>query len=197
MLGSLLVEISDIAELKCTLRFFWYAAQVRGAPKCVPVSDLETDALLVGTLGSSTEVLRGIRLAVTRGTLIDVEGWLLLRTPQNQRATETLGEVPTAAIQEPLGVSRPNVYALYESNIGMITPMVAEELRSAEEEFPSDWLEAAIREAVKSNARKWRYVLAVLERWKRDGRGDRVSGEPGRHPEKVTAAEYLERRERP
>ena len=33
LLGSLLADIDDVAELKCTLRMLWYTAQVAGAPK--------------------------------------------------------------------------------------------------------------------------------------------------------------------
>ena len=55
---------------------------------------------------------------------------------------------------------RPNVFRLYEENIGMLTPMVADELRAAEEEYPSGWVEAAIREAAAGNVRSWRYIEA-------------------------------------
>ena len=86
------------------------------------------------------------------------------------------------------------MYQLYEANIGMLTPMIADQLRSAEDEFPAEWIEAAILEAVTNNKLSWRYAETVLERWKRNGKGDKPRGEPGRHPEKVTAAEYLKQR---
>ena len=38
LLGSLLAEIDDMAELKSTLRFLWHAAQVKGSPKAVPTA---------------------------------------------------------------------------------------------------------------------------------------------------------------
>ena len=37
VLSSLLEEIDSLAELKCTLRFLWYAAQTPGFPKTVAV----------------------------------------------------------------------------------------------------------------------------------------------------------------
>ena len=195
LLASLLVDITDCAELKCTLRFLWHEAQQSGAPKPVAASVLLTDGVLLDALGSADEIERGIALAVERGTLIEAGGWLLLRTPQNERAAERFGPAPAQAVaarpSEP-----PNIFRLYEENIGMLTPLVGDELRAAEEEYPSGWVEAAIREAATGNVRSWRYIEAILERWKREGRGTRSSGKPGRHTEALTAAELLERRRR-
>lgn len=192
LLSSLLADIADCAELKCTLRFLWHEAQQSGAPKRVPVSVLRADDVLLDALGSSDEIERGIALAVERGTLIESRGWLLLRTPQNERAAGRFGPPPEqVAMGRPS--ERPNVYQLYEENIGMLTPLVADELRAAEEEYPSGWIEDAIHEGVAANVRSWRYVEAVLERWKREGRGTRSSGKSGRHPKKIPATDFFDR----
>ena len=55
-----------------------------------------------------------------------------------------------------------------------IPPMVflADELRDAEETYPADWIDDAFRIAVADNVRKWRYILAILERWATEGRDD-------------------------
>jgi DNA replication protein DnaD len=34
------------------------------------------------------------------------------------------------------------------------------------------WAEEAIELAVENNVRKWRYVLAILERWRQEGKTD-------------------------
>ena len=195
LLSSLLAEIEDCAELKCTLRFLWHEAQQSGAPKRVAVAALLTDAVLLAALGGSDAIERGVDLAVERGTLIEADGWLLLRTPQNERAAERLG---VAAPDQAVGVpsERPNVFQLYEENIGILTPMVADELRAAEEEYPHGWVEAALRETAAGNIRSWRYAAAILDRWEREGRGTRTRGKPGRYTETLTAADLLERRRR-
>ena len=192
LLSSLLAEIDDTAELKCTLRFLWYEAQQSGAPKRVLASALRTDGVLLEALGSEDEIERGIALAAERGTLIEAGDWLLLRTPQNERAAERFGPAPaqTAVGQQS---ERPNVFRLYEENIGMLTPMVADELRAAEEEYPAGWVEDAIHEATANNVHNWRYVAAILERWKKIGRGPRFRGKPGRHTETLTAEQIRER----
>ena len=74
-----------------------------------------------------------------------------------------------------LQTQRPNIFVLYEQNIGTLTPMMAEELMEAEKSFPAEWIEDAFREAVKSNVRKWRYVQSILETWADEGRGDETS----------------------
>lgn len=193
MLGELLAEITDEAELKCALRFLWHQAQIAGSPKRVPAERLLTDGVLLAALGSRERIAHGVSLAVERGLLLEADGWLLLNTPRNRQAAGTLGRAPneTAA---PGAAAPPTIFALYEENIGILTPMVKEELLAAEEEYPAGWVADAIKEAAASNVRSWRYAAAVLERWKRDGKGRRARGKPGRDTEALTAAEFLRRR---
>jgi len=69
-------------------------------------------------------------------------------------------------------VERPNIFALYEQNIGLLQPLIAEELREAEKTYPAAWIEEAFKIAVERNARNWRYIKAILERWTREGKDD-------------------------
>jgi DNA replication protein len=194
LLGSLLAEIDDIAELKCTLRFLWFSAQVKGVPKAVPKGAMEGDEVLVGALGSIDEVRRGLAMATARGTLIETEGRYLLHTEENARASIGMEREPVAKAAAPAVREHRNVFELYEANIGLLTPMVADQLREAEAEYPEDWIADAIREATERNARSWRYIATILERWAQQGRGARGNGESRRHPEKASAAEYLRER---
>ncbi len=66
-----------------------------------------------------------------------------------------------------------NIFRLYEENIGPLTPMIADTLRDAEESYPAQWIEEAIRLAVENNARSWRYVDAILSRWQEKGKDER------------------------
>ncbi|HOC23150.1 MAG TPA: DnaD domain protein, partial [Anaerolineaceae bacterium] len=65
---------------------------------------------------------------------------------------------------------RPNIYKLYEAHIGPLTPIMAEMLKEDEAEYPYEWIEAAVAEAVERNKRSWRYVRAILNAWKERGR---------------------------
>jgi DnaD/phage-associated family protein len=62
---------------------------------------------------------------------------------------------------------------MYEENIGPLTPLAADALKEAEKEYPTGWIEDAMRKAVKNNARNWRYVETILKRWQREGRYER------------------------
>ena len=201
LLGSLLAEIDGLAELKCTLRFLWHSAQVAGSPKWVHEATLLGDGVLLQALGTADAVRDGLDAAVARGTLVKGGGRYLLRTPENERAAYKAVPMPVP-VGEFVAPQQANAYSLYEANIGLLTPMVADQLRDAEETYPLEWIAAAIREAAERNVRNWRYVQAILERWANEGpnigpNSDRRTGkrgEPGRDSETASAAEYLRKR---
>jgi len=58
---------------------------------------------------------------------------------------------------------------LYEENIGMLTPAIAEGLKDVVCQYPAGWFEEALKEAVKSEHRNLKYILAILERWRVEG----------------------------
>jgi DNA replication protein len=70
-----------------------------------------------------------------------------------------------------LEIDRPNIFTLYEQNVGLLLPLVAEELREAGERYPQEWIEEAFRVAVQQNKRKWSYIRAILQRWETEGKG--------------------------
>lgn len=79
--------------------------------------------------------------------------------------------------------SRPDIYTLYEQNIGALTPILSERLREAEKLYPAAWVEEAFAEAVNYNRRSWAYIIRILENWVTNGRernqtGDRPTERP-------------------
>ena len=83
------------------------------------------------------------------------------------------GELSLGALPQPppyVKEERPNIFALYEQNIGLLSPMIAEELKEAEKLYPASWIEEAFREAVSLNKRNWRYIARILERWSSEGK---------------------------
>ena len=46
-------------------------------------------------------------------------------------------------------------------------------LREAEKNYPSEWFEEAFEIAVSRNIRNWKYVEAILARWKEKGKDER------------------------
>jgi DnaD/phage-associated family protein len=191
LLSSLLVEIDDFAELRCTLRLFWLLYQAKGFPKKIRFEHLCNDDVLLKCLGTPEAIKEGFKKAINRGTVLETDGWYRVNNGQIDE-NETRFQLDQLAVHE-LQHDRPNIFSLYEENIGLITPIIAEELQYAEKEFPPSWIQSAIEEAAKNNVRNWRYIMAVLDSWKTKGKGG-FRGEPGRHTEKITAAEYIQRR---
>ena len=142
----------------------------------------------VNGLGSNIQaateaLLDGIERAVARGTFlhVNVEGadgqldLYFLNSERGRAAIEgiTKGEWrPWPDEERPvtLLVDRPNIFVLYEQNIGALTPIIADELRDAEQTYPPQWIEEAIKIAVENNVRRWRYVVTILERWRLEGK---------------------------
>jgi len=84
-----------------------------------------------------------------------------------------------------------NIFSLYEQNIGIITPMIAEELKEAERLYPRQWIEEAFKEAVTLNKRSWKYIARILERWASEGKD---SGEYKRNIKKDGPDKYIKGR---
>jgi DNA replication protein len=192
--SSVLPRIEDLVELKVTLHVFWALYQRQGYPRFVTFNELLGDAALIsgikGEEGPDDLLRQGLRKAVSRGTLLhlslerdgEVEDIYFINTEADRRAVAKAesGELKLggAVKKEQAPVEeRPNIFVLYEQNIGLLTPIIAEELKEAESTYPSSWIEDAFREAVERNKRSWRYIARILERWASEGRG---YGEPGR-----------------
>jgi DNA replication protein len=186
---DLLPGIDHLGELKLTLYVLWRFSQQEGTHRYLALSDFKEDSELLATLKeanrSGEQVLSdALERTVARGTLLAVrsaeenDAWYFLNSPRGKAAAEGLarGEwKPDGAPSHARQVERPNIFTLYEQNIGMLTPMMAELLRDAEKEYPVGWIEEAVRIAVEHNARSWKYIAAVLERWKKEGRGEKKS----------------------
>ena len=97
-----------------------------------------------------------------------------LNTPADRRALEAVRsgavDIGVIAREQPASpAARSSIFALYESLIGTMSPLIADELAEAARLYPAEWLEAAFREAAAQNARSWRYVSRILERWAIEG----------------------------
>jgi DNA replication protein len=188
-----------LGELKVTLHVLWVLHRRKDQPRCVSREQLLHDGVLLRALkmpGQAPERLveEGLEKAVARGSLLQLttraedgqeEAWYFLNSEQGRRTADRVrrGELELAAgvVEEPqVEIEQPNIFALYEQNIGTLQPMIAEELQDAEESYPPHWIEEAFKIAAEQNVRKWRYIHAILERWAIEGKDD---GEAGRGSE--------------
>ena len=61
----------------------------------------------------------------------------------------------------------PNIFKLYEQYIGALSPMIVDELKEVEQEYPPEIILNAFRSAAENNKRSWRYVNKILLDWTR------------------------------
>jgi DnaD/phage-associated family protein len=181
---ELLPEIDDLDELKLTLYILWRLDRMEGDFRGLRQADLAADARFMAGLGASLELALG--RAVQRGTLLaaalelesGAEQLYFLNSPRGRAAVEAIHQGrwrPSGDPQAPveLALEAPNIFKLYEENIGPLTPLIADALRAAQANYPEEWIADAIRKAVENNKRNWRYAEAILERWKEGGRRER------------------------
>lgn len=70
---------------------------------------------------------------------------------------------PSGEEEEP--TEQKNIYTIYEQEIGLLTPSIADALKDWEKDLPEKWIKDAILEASANGARRWSYVNAILKRW--------------------------------
>ncbi len=206
--SMLLPQISDIAELKVTLHILATLYRRRGYPRFVSLRELLGSTSLMRGLSRADEppaeaLTRALEMATKRGTILRLaldrdgasEDVYFLNTESDREAIAKIqkGELGLPDLkaegQGYVGTEEPpDIFTLYEQNIGMLTPMIAEELKEAEKLYPGDWIKDAVREAVNQNKRKWSYISAILERWLREGR---ESGAHRRDSKKQDPDKYI------
>jgi len=69
--------------------------------------------------------------------------------------------------------TRPNIFNVYEANIGILTPIITAHLTDAVATYPAGWVDEAIAVAVAQNKPSWAYAAGVLKRWERDGKDNK------------------------
>lgn len=199
--SDLLPTIDHLGELKVTLYVFWAMDHKDGRFRYVQRQEMLGDTLLADGLRSASlsaeEALdEALERAVARGTLLRVdlafsdgmESLYFLNSTQGQAAVQAIksGEwQPSGRSEAPVELRshRPNIFTLYEQNIGPLTPMIADTLRDAETTYSENWIEEAMQIAVENNVRKWSYISAILEGWQtrgKDAREDRGDTEKAR-----------------
>ena len=184
--ARLLPQKDNLVELKVSLHFLW--VHYRQMRHTISRNELLADETLVQSLALIDEdidhaLTQGLQRAVERGTLLRIqveedEGLQDLYFLNSERGRQALarfeaGEIGVVAMSglEIVPPSRrPNIFELYEDNIGLISPILADELKDAEATYSQEWIEDAFKIAVENNVRKWSYIRAILKRMAINGR---------------------------
>lgn len=171
---SLLPEIESGDELKVSLYAMWRFEHMESRQRYLREKDF-VDVV--------PQPAAALEKAVQRGTLLRAspagtgqkdrkqpEPLYFLNSPRGRAAAKALEQGNwTPGTSTPPPPLRPNIYKLYEENIGPLTPLLADTLKDAEQTYPPDWVAEALAEAVLNNKRSWKYVEAILRRWKEEG----------------------------
>lgn len=170
-------KIQDLAELKIVLYVAYLILRKPDHPHFVTYKELKSESCRLATeLGEET-LRQALNSAVEHGVLLhstlNIDGVL-----------EDVYSLTADSYQPPAI----NIFDLYEQNIGIITPMIAEELKEAEKLYPPQWVEEAFKEAVTLNKRSWKYIARILERWASEGKD---SGEYKRDIKKDGPDKYI------
>lgn len=197
---QLLKEIEDVSELKVTLYLLWQVEHMEG-----PVRALRQRDFPPKTLGlDASDIAEGLEKALQRGSMLksehEADVLYFLNSPRGRVAAEAFAKgewSESTQIMPAPPVERPNIFRLYEENVGPLTPLIADALKDAEETYSQDWVVEALEVAIKNNVRNWRYVETILKRWKEKGKHERKDRQDAvKGSERYTKSEFSEYIER-
>jgi DNA replication protein len=188
--SSLLPQITDLNELKTLLYIFQLRYMKKGSLRFVAQSELAgLPGLLSGFGGPDpAAALRTVLDTLERKNIIlhlrmrraEAEHDLYFVNDEEGRTAtgkissgdvEILGFEPSLPAETAAGPPQ-DIFTLYEQNIGMLTPLIADELREAGKQYSENWIREAIKEAAALNRRNWRYIARILEHWATEGKDD-------------------------
>jgi DNA replication protein len=207
--SELLPLIDDLAELRVMLFCFRALQQKEGTYRYLRRRDFQQDEALMRGLafekGELDAVLdAALAKAVERGALLcatimlndALESLYFMNTVRGRQAVTQIEAGKWQPSADSLAVEilpeRPNAFTLYEANIGPLTAHIADAIKDAERDFSSAWVEDAIKLAVEYNKRNWKYVRAILEGWKREGRyrDEVTAGQPAKDGQQYINGKY-------
>ncbi len=172
---QLLNEIGDADELKVTLYALWRMEHMDGPFRVLCETDFDAKGLGI----SEHEVRSSLDKAVGHGSLLrsahENDVFYFLNSPRGRAAAVAFAKGDWREVGKvySMPLERPNIFKLYEENIGPLTPMIADALKDAETTFSPEWIAEAMELAVKNNKRNWKYAEAILKRWKEKGRAEK------------------------
>jgi DNA replication protein len=187
--SSLLPQITDITELKVLFYIFELIYPKKGSLRFVSLNELLSQLRTVNDPKEADQesLYKAMEGLVKKHAILHVvlkngenqDDLYFINDEANQLAVEKIknreiivpGLKSEVVVPEETGDSS-DIFTLYEQNIGMLTPLLADELKEAKKQYSEIWIKNAIKEAVAQNKRSWRYISRILEHWSIEGKDD-------------------------
>ncbi len=185
--SEVLAELTDQDETKLVLFVFWYLQKRNENTGYVTLDELLEEPSIRQAYPGDAETCRK-RVQAAAGKAVsdklllggqkDGKEYYFVNSPRGAALLEGLKSgdwhpLSPETLPLPVGEERPNIFTLYEQNIGILTPLMADVLLDAEKTYPAEWINDAIKIAVERNARNWRFIEVILRSWKEKGRNEK------------------------
>jgi DNA replication protein len=207
--SSLLPKMTSPGEIKVLLYIFELIYLKKGNLRFVSRNELINQITAGNDKDLSPESITGALKALTeKGIVLHLlaegtespEDLYFINTEANRLAVSKIqtNEIELPRLKyvkavEASSLEAPDIFTLYEQNIGMLTPLIADELKEAEKQYPENWIKEAIKLGVSSNKRNWRYIARILEHWSTEGKDDgtyRGNNKKNADPDKYFRGKY-------
>lgn len=198
--SELLPLIDDVDEMRLTLFALWALQQKdQDAYRYLRLADFTapTAVEMHNLTGAALDIT--LVRCVQRGTLLRAELNETLYFANSPAGRTALQQIEAGAWrpgdnENPVQIlpERPSVYRLYEENIGALTPLIAEDLKDTETEFGIEWLTEAIQISVQREKRSLRYIRAILESWKKEGKREISEGHAQPDSKRSVSGKYAD-----
>jgi DNA replication protein len=207
--SSIFPGISNISELKVLFYIFELVYPKKGNLRYVSGKELTYRVGASGDKDLSAELIAAALKTLTEKGIILCLNIVKAERPEaiyfiNTEANRlTISRIRSEEIEIPeykqvqtvesIPAQNVDLFTLYEQNIGMLTPLIADELKEAQKLYPETWIKEAIKEAATLNKRNWRYIARILEHWSTEGKEDgthRGNNKKNTDPDKYFRGKY-------
>ena len=191
LLTDLLSRIDSLVETRLTLYCDQQIGRLSGQAAWLRASELRSDPVLLDLMSGLSElhspqaVLEdALEKALVRNALLGLElpgadgepddQALFLNTEVGRRLRTSMqaagSKVRSGSIPVVAQLSESEPFRIYHQNFGLLTPVLADQLRNLIDDFPLPWVCEAMEIAVGRNIKALAYVKAILNRWEQEAR---------------------------
>ena len=192
LLTDLLSRVDSLAETRLTLYCYQQVGRLPEPDAWLRAGELRSDPVLLDLMSGLSELHTprevlddALEKALVRNSLLGLalpgadgepdDTALFPNTETGRRLRASMDATGSAArsaggVPPVAQLSESEPFRLYHQNFGLLTPVLADQLRNLIEDFPLPWVCEAMEIALARNKKALAYVKAILNRWEREAR---------------------------